>query len=62
MSDHIAVMQHGRIVESGPAEEVYSRPRHEYTRGPLAAVPVPDPREMARRKAGRATARTPPPD
>ena len=56
MSDDIAVMQHGCIVESGPAEEVYGRPRHEYTRALLAAVPVPDPREMARRMAGRVRA------
>jgi oligopeptide transport system ATP-binding protein len=51
MSDTIAVMNTGKIVEMGPAEEVYLRPRHEYTRTLLAAVPVPDPRVMRSRTA-----------
>jgi ABC-type oligopeptide transport system ATPase subunit len=53
MSDRIAVMNAGKIVEAGPAEQVYARPRHEYTRTLLAAVPVPDPRAMKDRKARR---------
>jgi ABC-type oligopeptide transport system ATPase subunit len=53
MSDRIAVMADGRIVEAGPADEVYGSPRHEYTKGLLAAVPVPDPRKMRARKAER---------
>jgi oligopeptide/dipeptide ABC transporter ATP-binding protein len=32
MSDHLAIMYLGRFVESGPAEEVFNRPRHPYTR------------------------------
>ena len=43
MSDRIAVMYFGRIVELGPAEEVSERPRHPYTQLLLAAVPHPDP-------------------
>lgn len=39
-SDHVAVMQHGKIAETGTAEEVYTRPQHEYTRQLLAAAPV----------------------
>lgn len=39
MGDRIAVMQNGRVVELGPAEEVISAPREEYTRTLLAAVP-----------------------
>jgi peptide/nickel transport system ATP-binding protein len=39
VSDTIAVMQKGRIVETGPAEEVFARPRNPYTRTLLDAVP-----------------------
>ena len=42
ISDHIAVMYLGRIVEEGEAEEVYLRPRHPYTEALLSAIPVPD--------------------
>ena len=37
--DRVAVMQQGRIVESGPIAEVYANPRHEYTRALFAAAP-----------------------
>jgi oligopeptide transport system ATP-binding protein len=53
MSDRIAVMADGKIVETGPADQVYASPRHEYTKALLAAVPVPDPRRMRARKATR---------
>jgi oligopeptide transport system ATP-binding protein len=53
MSDNIAVMNLGQLVETGPADEVYSRPKEEYTKALLAAVPVPDPREMRIRRAER---------
>lgn len=39
MSDHVLVMNRGRVVESAPAGEIYENPRHEYTRKLLAAVP-----------------------
>jgi peptide/nickel transport system ATP-binding protein len=41
VSDIVAVMHHGRIVECGPVEEVLGNPRHEYTRELLDAVPRP---------------------
>jgi oligopeptide transport system ATP-binding protein len=53
MSDRIAVMNKGKIVETGDAEQVYTNPQDEYTRALLAAVPVPDPRRMRERKRER---------
>ena len=49
ISDQICVMSWGKIVEAGPADEVYSRPQHEYTQTLLAAVPRPDPDRRRRR-------------
>lgn len=43
ISDKIAVMYLGEIVEYGPAERVFTNPMHPYTKALLAAVPVPDP-------------------
>ena len=53
MSNTIAVMHEGRIVEQGPAEQVYTQPQTDYTRALLAAVPVADPERMQRRKRER---------
>jgi ABC-type oligopeptide transport system ATPase subunit len=53
MSDEIAVMKDGKIVESGSADEVYERPREAYTKALLAAVPVPDPRRMQEQRVER---------
>jgi ABC-type microcin C transport system duplicated ATPase subunit YejF len=53
MSDDIAVMKDGKIVETGPADEVYERPHDAYTKALLAAVPVPDPRRMQERRHER---------
>jgi oligopeptide transport system ATP-binding protein len=43
LADRIAVMYLGQIVESGTREEIFSTPRHPYTRSLLSAVLVPDP-------------------
>ena len=53
VSDRIAVMRRGRLVESGPSDEVYDNPRDPYTKQLLAAVPALDPEVAARRRATR---------
>jgi oligopeptide transport system ATP-binding protein len=53
MSDRIAVMSKGKLVEEGKAEEVYKHPKEAYTKALLAAVPVPDPRKMRIRREER---------
>jgi oligopeptide transport system ATP-binding protein len=53
MSDEIAVMRNGRIVEQGEADEIYTRPRTDYTRRLLASVPVADPERIEARRIER---------
>ena len=50
ISDRIAVMYLGKIVELGPAAKVFERPLHPYSKALVSAMPIPDPgaREKAR--------------
>ena len=50
VSDRIAVMYLGKLMEISPAEELYTKPIHPYTSALLAAIPIPDPQENRRRE------------
>lgn len=50
VSDRIAVMYLGKIVEYGDAKEIFRNPVHPYTKALLEAVPVPDPQEKSRER------------
>lgn len=51
VSDRIAVMYLGKIVEYGDAKEIFQNPVHPYTRALLDAVPIPDPQEKGRERS-----------
>ncbi len=53
VSDRIAVMNEGSIVEFAAADDLFANPVHPYTRRLLSAIPVPDPRVMQDRRRGR---------
>ena len=60
VSDRIAVMYLGKLMEVSPAEELYTKPIHPYTSALLAAIPIPDPREN--RAASGSSSRGEPPN
>ncbi|MGO9902744.1 MAG: ABC transporter ATP-binding protein [Solirubrobacteraceae bacterium] len=49
VSDRIAVMYLGKLMEVSPAQELYGKPIHPYTSALLAAIPIPDPKENRER-------------
>jgi oligopeptide transport system ATP-binding protein len=57
ISDRIAVMHNGKIVEQGTADQVCEHPSDDYTKELLAAVPIPDPRESRARRERAGSAR-----
>jgi peptide/nickel transport system ATP-binding protein len=44
IADDVAVMYLGRVIEQGPIDEVFTEPRHPYTKALISAAPIPDPR------------------
>jgi peptide/nickel transport system ATP-binding protein len=52
VSHQVAVMREGIIVESGPTNQVLSKPEHEYTKTLLASIPLPYPDAQRATRAG----------
>ena len=62
VSDRIAVMYLGKLMELSPARELYTKPMHPYTEALLEAIPIPDPEENSRPRAQRPRRRAAEPD
>ena len=53
LAHQVVVLQNGKVVEAGPREQIMENPQEEYTQRLIAAAPVPDPIEQARRRRDR---------
>lgn len=51
VSDRVAVMYLGRVIEEADADEIYAQPKHPYTRALIEAIPEPDPDKPRNKKA-----------
>jgi oligopeptide/dipeptide ABC transporter ATP-binding protein len=61
VSDRIAVMYIGKMMELSPSEELYTKPIHPYSTALLAAIPIPDPKENRERTRTKVTGEVPSP-
>ncbi len=61
VSDRIAVMYIGKVMEISPSEELYTKPIHPYSSALLAAIPIPDPKENRERTRTKVTGEVPSP-
>jgi len=61
VSDRIAVMYLGKVMELSPSEELYTKPIHPYSSALLAAIPIPDPKENRERARTKVSGEVPSP-
>ena len=58
ISSNIGVMYLGEIVEYGKVDDIYNKPKHDYTKALLASIPIPDPKGREKRKINRSKVKT----
>ena len=58
ISSTIGVMYLGEIVEYGKVDDIYNKPKHDYTKALLASIPIPDPNGREKRKINRSKVKT----